>query len=91
MSAKKTRTSARKTTSKASTLSVRGRTKIVFVAPQPRRDGTKAAKNYAEMSRWVSRKKGTVDQLLSETSYRAEDYNWDLRHGNIKVKTFAAR
>jgi hypothetical protein len=59
--------------------------KIVFVAEQPRRKGTKAYKLYAEMAKYVGKKKVDIDEVLEKTHYRRIDLNWDVARGYVKL------
>jgi hypothetical protein len=89
MSAKKTnarKPAAKKVAPKASYVTgIADEKRITFVAPQPRREGTKAFKLYAAMAKFVGKKKVDVATLLSETDYRRIDLNWDVAHGFVKV------
>lgn len=90
MSTKKTKSSARKSPSKSSTASARGKLKmlkIVKVGEQPRREGTAAFKRYAEMAKYVKSHRGAiVSDVLKETAYRSNDYHWDVKRNHITVK-----
>lgn len=87
---KSSKTSARKASTKKAAAASRAPVvaagkKIVFVAPQPRREGTKAFKLYAAMAKFVGKKKVEVETVLAETPYRRVDLNWDVKHGFVKV------
>jgi len=57
---------------------------VSCVRYNPRKRGTGAHERYEEMRRWLSLyPKTTKEVLLEKTSYRQEDYAWDLRRGNI--------
>lgn len=83
MSAASKKTSARKSSS--SRKHAHRSEKIVAVAAQPRRKGTKAYKFYAEMAKFVGRRKVDVETVLAETNYRRVDLNWDVARGFVKV------
>lgn len=59
--------------------------KIVLVAEQPRRKGTKAYKLYAEMAKFVGRRKVAVEEVFENTHYRPIDLKWDVAHGFVKL------
>jgi len=59
---------------------------VSCVRNNPRQFGTGAHERYAEMRRWLALyPKTTKEVLLEKTSYRKEDYAWDLRRGNIVI------
>ena len=58
---------------------------IQVVKPSPRAAGTIAATNYAAMVTYVmDHPAATVGDVLANTSYRKQDYAWDLKKGNVR-------
>lgn len=81
----KTTSRAKSAKSAVKTQPVKDDKKIVFVAEQPRREGTKAFKLYAEMKKFVGKRKVPVSEVFENTNYRRVDLNWDVKRGYVKV------
>ena len=59
---------------------------IQVVNGNPRREGTKAHSLYEKMAEYsINNPKATLAEIMAETGYRRQDYDWDLARGNIKV------
>jgi hypothetical protein len=59
---------------------------VKSVAPNSRKPGTSAHARYDDMAAYVAKnKKATVADVLSNTAYRRDDFNWDLERGSIKT------
>lgn len=59
---------------------------IGLVKGATRTPGTGAAARFEAMAKYVkANPKATVADVLKHTPYRRDDYNWDLKRGNIKV------
>lgn len=63
---------------------------IKALSPNPRKIGTRAFNAFAEMTLFVVKNPGvSVDVVLEKTSYRRDDYAWDLARGSIKTDVAA--
>lgn len=66
------------------------RTIVSVEDENPRFKGTKAFKLFEEMRTWVKKHKGKpVSQLIEETNYRRQDFEWDLKRKSIQVQKIA--
>ncbi len=60
---------------------------IIKAKANPRREGTKAHKLYAEMEAYVKKHPGaTAADVLAKTNYRINDLQWDLSRKDIEVR-----
>lgn len=59
---------------------------IVSVSANPRKAGTRANIAYSEMERYVKANPAAdVAKVLAETSYRRDDFSWDLERKSIST------
>ena len=92
MAAKTKKTAKKTSTSKAPTYLTKAKDRetmiIVSALPEnPRRKGSKSAKHYDAMAKFIKGKRGvSIATLLTETPYRIEDFHSDLAREYIKVK-----
>jgi hypothetical protein len=60
--------------------------RVKVINGNPRRHGTKAHALYEKMSSYVgSHPDAALSEVMAETGYRRQDYDWDVARGNIKV------
>jgi hypothetical protein len=60
---------------------------ITRVEANPKKAGSKSAKRYEEMEKYVKSHPGCkLSEVIKETSYRKADYKWDSAHGNVEGK-----
>jgi hypothetical protein len=63
---------------------------IKALASNPRKEGTRAWRAYAEMETFLEKDPGaSVDRILASTSYRRDDFSWDLERGAIVTDVVA--
>jgi hypothetical protein len=61
-------------------------TRIQVVNGNPRREGTKAHSLYEKMASFViNNPNAPLAEVMAETGYRRQDFDWDRDRGNIKV------
>lgn len=64
---------------------------IKVLKPAPRKAGTGGAAKYAEMVAWMKKNpRATVPEVFANTSYKKNDYDWDLGHQHIDTNIATA-